>query len=81
MKSANTYYYPNRPSLIPPDPKNPLDPSPEYLTKLEKTGRYFAERKWNGDNTMIFTDTMELWNRKRGKLKYRPDGKILEELE
>ena len=74
-----TYYYPNRPILIPPDPKNPLEPKSDYLTGLED--RYIAEQKWNGDNTMIFTDTMELWNRKRGKLKYTPSGQVRDEME
>jgi len=75
------YYYPNRPILIPPDPKNPMTPSPEFLTGLERSGKYIAEQKWNGDNAMIFTDTMELWNRERSRLKYRPTNKVLEELE
>ena len=73
------YYYPNRPILIPPDPKNPLEPKPDYLTGLED--RYVAEQKWNGDNTLIFTDTLELWNRSRARLKYAPAGKVREELE
>jgi len=75
------YYYPNRPILIPPDPKNPLEPKPDYLTLLEKQGRYFAEKKFNGDNALIFTDTMEFWNRRRARLKYNPTGKVREELE
>ena len=75
------YFYPNRPILIPPDPKNPLNPSPDYLTGLEKSGRYFAETKWNGDNAMIYTDSLELWNRKCSRLKYVPTGAVREELE
>jgi len=75
------YFYPNRPILIPPDPKNPLNPSPDYLTGLEKSGRYFAETKWNGDNAMIYTDSLELWNRKCSRLKYAPIGAVREELE
>jgi hypothetical protein len=74
------YYYPNRPLLVPPDPKNPMNPSPDYLTGLEKSGRYFAEKKWNGDNTMIFTDSLELWNRQRSRLGYNT-AVIREELE
>jgi hypothetical protein len=69
------------PILIPPDPKNPLNPKPDYLSSLEKSGRYFAERKFNGDNAMIYTDTLELWNRQRSRLKYNPTGLVREELE
>lgn len=76
-----TYYYPNRPILIPPDPKNPMEPKSDYLDGLEKSGRYIAEKKWNGDNTQIYTDSLELWNRTRSRLKYNPTSLVREELE
>jgi ATP-dependent DNA ligase len=74
------YYYPNRPTLIPPDPENPLEPGPWYLNDLEASGKYVAELKWNGDNTLLHTDTMTLWNRKHEKLKYQPSPEVAEEL-
>jgi len=66
------YYYPNRPTLIPPDPENPLDPASDYLDHLERSGQYVAEQKWNGDNTLWHTATNVFWNRKHEKLKYQP---------
>jgi len=75
------YYYPNRPVLVPPDPKDPLDPKPDYLNSLEASGKYIAEQKWNGDNTLIFTDTMTFWNRQKEKLRYAPSVGVREELE
>ena len=75
------YYYPNRPILIAPDPKNPFDPKRDYLDSLEKEGKWVAERKWNGDNTLIYTDDMTLWNRHRARLKtYAPSAETLAEL-
>ena len=74
------YYYPNRPILIPPDPDNPMDPSPTYINELEASGRYIAEHKWNGDNTLIHLDTMTLYNRRHQVLKYQPSPEVMEEL-
>lgn len=73
------YYYPDRPILVPPDPLHPMNPEPDYLTSLEN--RYIAEQKWNGDNVMIFTDTLEFWNRQNSILKYNPTPEVRTELE
>ena len=74
------YYYPNRPSLIPPDPNNPLDPQPDYINSLEATRKYIAEYKLNGDNTLIYTDDFSFWNRQGKLLSYIPIPEILVEL-
>jgi len=75
------FYYPNRPTLVPPDPKNPLDPKPDYLTSLEAEGRYSAlEFKWNGDNTTIKTHDYSFWNRQGQRLAYTPHPDMLREL-
>ena len=74
------YYYPNRPTLIPPDPESPLDPGPGYINGLESSGKYVAELKWNGDNTLLHTDTMTFWNRHHEKLHYQPSPEVLNEL-
>jgi hypothetical protein len=74
------YYYPNRPILIPPDPENPLNPKPDYINSLEKSGQYVAEQKWNGDNCLIYTDDLSFWNREGGRLKYQPTPEVIEEL-
>jgi hypothetical protein len=74
------YYFPNRPTLIPPDPKNPLDPKPDYIDSLEASGKYVGELKWNGDNILIYTDTMEIWNRHRERHHYIPTPEVLDEL-
>ena len=66
------YYYPNRPILIPPDPENPMNPSPDYINSLEATGKYVAEQKWNGDNVEIYTDDLSFWNRKGELHRYQP---------
>lgn len=65
------YYWPNRPSLIPPDPENPLNPRPDYINSLEASGRFIAEQKWNGDNTSIYTDDYSFWNRHRNQINNR----------
>lgn len=76
-----TYYYPNRPILVPPDPANPFYPARTYLDSLEKSGRWVAEKKMNGDNTLIYTDDLSLWNRHHARLKtYQPSGETLAEL-
>lgn len=75
------YYYPNRPILIPPDPKDPLNPKPDYINSLEATGRYVAEQKWNGDNALVYTDDMAIWNRQRERHRYVPTAEVKEELD
>jgi hypothetical protein len=74
------FYHPNRPTLVPPDPLNPLDPKPDYINELEKSGKYVGEYKWNGDNTVINTDDLSFWNRDGGRLSYTPTPEVLEEL-
>jgi hypothetical protein len=69
---AQIYYYPNRPTLIPPDK--------DYINSLESSGKYIAERKWNGDNVLINTDTLEFWNRTKERHRYVPDEAMKEEL-
>jgi hypothetical protein len=72
------YYYPNRPTLIPADPPRQghagslTDPKPDFLNDLEASGRYVAELKKNGDNCMLFTDDLSLWNRRKEPLRYNP---------
>jgi hypothetical protein len=67
------FYYPNRPTLMPPD-KDKID-------AMEKTGEYVAEKKFNGDNILIHTDTMEIWNRKKTRHRFVPSPAMREELE
>jgi hypothetical protein len=74
------YYYPNRPTLIPADPANPMAPKPDYLNSLESQNKYRAEYKWNGDNTFIYTDDLSFWNRDRKRLCYTPHPDVLKEL-
>lgn len=76
------YYFPNRPTLVPPDPNNPLDPKPDYLNELEQSGKWLAEQKWNGDNSLIHLDSWPpvFWNRHKSRLKYSPSQEVLEEL-
>jgi hypothetical protein len=75
------YYYPNRPTLIPPDPKNPTNPNPDYINGLEASGKYVAEQKWNGVNSIIYTDGLEFWNRHKARFNYSPSPEVIEELE
>jgi hypothetical protein len=75
------FYYPNRPTLIPPDPLNPLDPKPDYINSLEASGLYVGENKWNGDNIYIYTDTMEIWNRHHEQHHYSPPPEVMDELQ
>lgn len=77
------YYYPNRPILCPADPINPMEPSSTYLDQHEKEGKWVAEQKWNGDNTLVYLegDRPVLWNRHHEKLNYQPSPEVLEELE
>lgn len=77
---AYIFYYPNRPTLVPADTINPMNPSRDYLDLLEKSQRYVAEQKWNGDNALLYTDAMELWNRHHARLAYRPSEELLDEL-
>lgn len=74
------FYFPNRPTLVPPDPENPMNPSPGYINSLEATGRYVGEYKWNGDNTEIHTDGRNFFNREGKRLSYTPHPAMLEEL-
>ena len=74
------FYYPNRPILIAADPDNPMEPKPDNLNRLESQGKYVAEQKWNGDNTLIFTDDWSFWNRRKERLHYRPSEEVLKEL-
>lgn len=67
------YYFPNRPTLIPPDKS--------YLDNLESTGKYIAEKKWNGDNILIDTDTMQVWNRKKERHRFVPSPAMQAELD
>lgn len=75
------FFYPNRPTLIPPDPKNPLKPKPAYLNSLEATGLYVCEHKWNGDNVVITTGPNPVFRNRRGEpFRYRPTAEVLKEL-
>jgi ATP-dependent DNA ligase len=75
------FYYPNRPTLVPPDPAHPLNPNPDYINSLENSKRYVAEIKWNGDNTSLYTDDMRFMNRQNETLRnYVPSLEIKEEL-
>jgi hypothetical protein len=76
------FYYPNRPTLRPVDPKNISTPTSWYLDELEKSGVYIAEKKFNGDNVYIDTDNpLQLWNRVKEPHHYRPTPEVLKELE
>jgi len=80
-KSLNgVYWYPNRPKLMPADPKNIFNPGRAYIDHLEASGTYVAEFKWNGDNTLIYTDTDTWWNRHQAHLNYRPSPEVLDEM-
>lgn len=74
------FYYPNRPTLVPPDPNNPLNPSSDYIDSLEASGKYIAEFKWNGDNTTVDTTDMKFYNRQGQILSYKPHPDLLKEL-
>ena len=74
------FYYPNRPTLVPPDPINPLNPSSDYIDSLEDQNKYIGEYKWNGDNTTVYTSNMTFFNREGRPLHYTPHPDLLEEL-
>jgi len=75
------YYWPNRPTLVPPDPQNPLHPKPDYINSLEESGKFIAEQKWNGDNTLVYTDDLTFWNRHGEKNKrYTPPPEMMKQL-
>jgi len=78
--SSNIFFYPNRPTLIPPDPINPRNPKPDYINGLEKSGTYIAEKKYNGDNCYMYNPT-EFWNRHKARHRYQPSPEVLEELQ
>ena len=80
-KSLNSaYWYPNRPTLMPADPANVYNPGRAYIDSLEASKLYVAELKWNGDNTLIYTDTDTWWNRHKEHLNYRPSPEVIEEM-
>lgn len=75
------YYWPNRPILMPADPDNPMDPKPDHLNSLEKSGKYVCEQKWNGDNTLIYTDDISFWNRHGERnTRYTPPPEMMKQL-
>jgi len=74
------YYYPNRPTLIPPDPDSPLNPKSNYINELERSGRFIAEQKWNGDNILIYTSGLEIWNRHKKRHRFTITPEIKKEL-
>lgn len=81
--SSNLFFYPNRPTLVPPDPLNPSKPSPNYINSLEQSGKYIGEFKWNGDNTTIYTypdRPPAFYNRTGQPLSYKPLPDLLKEL-
>jgi hypothetical protein len=67
--------------LVPPDPKDPLNPKPDYINSLDASKKYIAEQKWNGDNCLIYTagpgSSLELWNRHKARLKYVPTPEMV----
>jgi hypothetical protein len=75
------FYYPNRPILVPPDPDQPLKPRPDYINSLEASGRFVAEKKWNGDNVCIHTSGLEFYNRRGQRHRYVPTPEVRDELE
>jgi hypothetical protein len=74
------YWYPNRPTLMPADPTNIFNPSRVYIDSLEASKLYVAELKWNGDNTLVYTDTDKWWNRHKEPLKYCPSPEVRDEM-
>lgn len=81
MITLSRFYYPNRPTLVPPDPVNPLNPSSDYIDSLEESSKYVGEYKWNGDNTTVYTSDMTFFNRLGNPLHYTPHPELLEELQ
>jgi hypothetical protein len=69
-----TYFYPNRPTLLPPDK--------QYINSLEATGLWIAEKKFNGDNILINTNQpTKILNRYGQPLaRYSPSEEVLQEL-
>ena len=75
------YWFPNRPTLRPVDPRDIINPTSWYMDSLEATGRYVAEKKFNGDNVLIYTDNIrEFWNRHHERHHYVPTTGMLKEL-
>lgn len=68
----SVYFFPNRPTLMPP--------SEQLLNSLEASGKYVAERKWNGDNTLYNSSTLKFWNRHKEIHRYAPSPEVKEEL-
>ena len=75
------FFYPNRPTLIPPDPSNPMDPKPDYINGLEANGIYIAEKKYNGDNCYYYPNTKQFWNRHKAVHRYKPTPEVQVELD
>jgi hypothetical protein len=71
------YYFPNRPILYP-------SINPDDIKALEASGKYIAEKKWNGDNCLIYTGQdpshPTLWSRHKTILKYNPPDPVRDEL-
>ena len=69
----NLYYFPNRPTLIPPDKA--------HIDSLEFSGQYVGELKWNGDNTLLDTNhPTEFWNRHKERHRFIPNEIMKDEL-
>ena len=75
------YYYPNRPTLVPADADDPMNPSSDFLDSLEAQNRFLAELKYNGDNIQWHTDTNTFWNREHERHRYQPTDAVQEELQ
>jgi hypothetical protein len=71
--SSMIYYYPNRPTLIPPDKA--------FIDRLEASGLYVAEKKFNGDNVLIETDSLNFWNRRKDRHRFQPSPEMRAELQ
>jgi hypothetical protein len=65
---------------MPADPANVYNPGRAYMDSLERSGLYVGEFKWNGDNTLIYTDTDTWWNRHQEHLKYHPSPEVTNEI-
>jgi hypothetical protein len=73
ISNFGIFFYPNRPTLMPP--------SKELITTLEKSGKYVAEQKWNGDNVLYNTDSQRFWNRHKELHRYLPSPEVKKELD
>lgn len=73
QETTMVFYFPNRPTLIPPDRA--------FIERLEASGNYIAEKKFNGDNVLIDTNSLEFWNRHKAKHRFQPSPEMRAELE